>query len=231
MIGHKTITWTLQNCLHTPDVPINLVSVGALQEHHMSIVFSFQKMTIFFLPDHPHLSALSFDAHITHWLSFLNLDFILPPVVLVAFHLFPAASNSPDLWHHCFGHLGHEAFKNIINGTYATGIVKPSIPYPLTSRCIPCLIGKFPQAPYLNNAKHATNIGDLVHINTCGPFPTLTPRKEAYFTIFFDDALNYGVTTLLSNINGVFPAWKKVEATWELTSGNRIKAVHLDGAK
>jgi hypothetical protein len=30
--GH-TILWTLKNCLHAPMVPINLISVGALQEH------------------------------------------------------------------------------------------------------------------------------------------------------------------------------------------------------
>ena len=70
-----------------------------------------------------------------------------------------------------------------------------------------------------------------MHIDTCGPFPTLTPRKEAFFTIFLDDASNYGVTTLLANKSDAFPAWKKVEASWELASGNHIKAVRLDGAK
>ena len=94
-----------------------------------------------------------------------------------------------------------------------------------------CLISKSPQAPYSHNAKRASKIGDLVHIDTCGPFPTLTPKKEAYFTIFLDDASNYGVTMLLSTKSGVFSAWKKVEASWELLSGNRIKTVHLDGAK
>ena len=145
--------------------------------------------------------------------------------------LFPNALISPELWHRRFGHLGHEASKNVINGSYATGVIKPPTPYPLTSRCIPCLIEKSPQTPYQNNAKRASKTGDLVHIDTCGPFPTLTPKKEAYFTIFLDDASNFGVTTLLSNKNGAFQAWKKVEASWELISGNHIKAVRLDGAK
>ena len=65
-IGDKNITWTLQDCLHAPTVPINLISVGALQEHHMSVTFSFQKTTISFPPDHPHLSGLSFNAYVTH---------------------------------------------------------------------------------------------------------------------------------------------------------------------
>src|SRR6202522_2721330 len=145
--------------------------------------------------------------------------------------LFPNAPISPELWHRRFGHLGHEASKNVINGSYATGVIKPPTPYPLTSRCNPCLIGKSPQTPYQNNAKRASKTGDLVHIDTCGPFPMLTPKKEAYFIIFLDDASNYGVTSLLTTKSGAFPAWKKTEACWELISGNRIKAVRLDGAK
>ena len=230
-INNKTIVWTLRNCLHAPTVPINLISVGALQEHHMSVTFSFQKTTISFPPSHPHLSGLSFDAHVTRRLSLLNLNFILPSTLPVALHLFPIAPNSPEVWHRRFGHLGHEASKNVLNGHYVTGITKPSIPYPLTPRCIPFLIGKSPQAPYAHNAKRSSAVGDLIHIDTCGPFPTLTPKKEAFFTIFLDDASNFGVTTLLSAKSGAFQAWKKVEASWELTSGNHIKAVRFDGAK
>jgi hypothetical protein len=230
-IGDKYINWTLRDCLHAPTVPINLISVGALQEHHMSITFSFQKTTISFPADHPQLSGLSFDAYVTRRLSLLNLEFLIPPTLPVALYLFPATVLSPDIWHRRFGHLGHDASKDVINGQYATGVVKPLVPYPLSPRCIPCLIGKSPQAPYPNNAKRATSVCDLVHIDTCGPFPTLTPKKEAYFTIFLDDKSNYGVTTLLTTKNGAFPAWKKVEASWEIISGNRVKVVRLDGAK
>ena len=230
-VGDRTIIWTLSNCLHAPTVPINLISVGALQEHHMSVVFSFNKTTITFPTNHHHLSGLSFDAHVTRRLSLLDLDFISPPTLPVALHLFSPIQISPEILHRRFGHLGHEASRNVINGNYVTGIIKPPTPYPLSSRCIPCLIGKSPQAPYANNAKQSSAVGDLIHIDICGPFPTLTPRKEAYFIIFLDDASNYGVTALLSHKNGAYQAWKKVEASWELTSGNRIKAVRLDGAK
>jgi hypothetical protein len=36
---------------------------------------------------------------------------------------------------------------------------------------------------------------------------------------------------LLSHKNDAFQAWQKVEASWELTWGNHIKAVRLDCAK
>jgi hypothetical protein len=72
-IKHRTVIWTLKNCLHALDVPINLISVGALQEHHMSVVFSFNRTTISFPENHQHLSGLSFDAHITHRLSLISV--------------------------------------------------------------------------------------------------------------------------------------------------------------
>jgi hypothetical protein len=229
-LGDKTVVWTLKNCLHAPNVPINLISVGALQEHHMSVMFSFQKTTISFPPDH-QLSGVSFNAHVTRRLSLLNLDFISPPTLPIALQLFSAAHNTPDIWHRRFGHLGHEASKSMLNGNYATGITKPSTSYPIASRCIPCLIGKSPQASFSHNAKRAASVCDLIHMDTCGPFPTLTPKKEAYFTIFLDDASNFGGTSLLATKDGAFPAYKRVEASWELTSGNKIKAVRFDGAK
>ena len=107
------------------------LGIGALQEHHMIVTFSFQKTTITFPPNHPHLSGLSFDAHVTRRLSLLNLDFILPLTSPIAFHLFPGTQNSPEIWHRRFGHLGHEASKNVLTGNYATGITKTHTPYPL----------------------------------------------------------------------------------------------------
>jgi hypothetical protein len=42
-------------------------------------------------------------------------------------------------------------------------------------KCIPCLIEKSAQTPYQNNAKQASEVCELIHIDTCGPFPTPTP--------------------------------------------------------
>jgi hypothetical protein len=68
-IQEKPVTWMLKKCLHASEVPINLISVSALQEHHMSITFSFQKTTITFLKSHPQLRGLSFYTEVIHHLS------------------------------------------------------------------------------------------------------------------------------------------------------------------
>ena len=232
IIGEQTITWTLKNCLHAPDVPINLISVGALQEHHMSINFSFEKTTIAFPSSHPKLGGLSFDAQVIHRLSLLNLNYIpaniSPPSTALA--SFPVVPHSFELWHRRFGHLGQEATRDMLTKNYATGITYRSTTHTPT-RCIPCLIGKTPQTPFAHNARRATRVCELIHIDTCGPFPTLTPRKEAYFTAFLDDASNFGSIALLTSKDKAYPAWRQIEASWTLKAGNPVQTVRLDGAK
>ena len=68
-------------------------------------------------------------------------------------------------------------------------------------------------------------------MDTCGPFPVLTPHKKSFFWAILDDKSNYGHVELLAAKSDVFPAYRKVESLWEAKSGNRVIAVQMDGAK
>ena len=109
----------------------------------------------------------------------------------------------------------------MLTKNYATGITYKPTPQ-TTSRCIPCLIGKAPQAPFAHNAKQVSKVCELIHIDTCRPFPTLTSQKEAYFTAFLDDTSNFGSIALLITKDGSYAAWQKIEALWTLKSGNPV---------
>ncbi|KAF8227504.1 hypothetical protein L208DRAFT_1111928, partial [Tricholoma matsutake] len=87
--------------------------------------------------------------------------------------------------HHCLGHLGWDATQAVLTKNYATGIeFKGSFHL---SHCIPCLVGKQPQSPFDHHGNHASDICDLLHMDTCGPFSTLTPQKTSYFWTILDD--------------------------------------------
>jgi hypothetical protein len=92
-------------------------------------------------------------------------------------------------------------------------------------------IGKAAQAPFSHHARRASKVCDLIHIDTCGPFLTITPQKEAYFTTFLDDALNFSSIALLVTKDEAYQAWRKTEALWTLKSGNPVWILHLNGAK
>ena len=240
--GTRTVTFTLKDCLHAPDAPINLISVGALNEKGAVLTFAPDRTSVSFPPTHHALPDFSFDAITFRRLSFLNCDFVLPPsspsVSLsppsildlpdsAYISVFPPPALTPDLWHRRFGHLGQAATRTLLTKDYATGLE-----YTGTfdhHHCIPCLIGKRPQLPYPNHSNRA-NPGELLHIDNCGPFPTLSTHKHSSFLVVLEDHSNFGHLGLLRKRNDAFVFYQETEAGIELTTGTRIRTVRMDGA-
>ena len=72
--GEHHVLFTLCGCLHAPDAPINLLSVGTLVEQGMSALFTPGGITkVSFPPTHPLLPDFSFLATVHNRLSFLKL--------------------------------------------------------------------------------------------------------------------------------------------------------------
>jgi hypothetical protein len=46
-----------------------------------------------------------------------------------------------------------------------------------------------------------------------------------------NDASNFGGIALLVTKDGAYNAWRRIEASWTLQSGNPVKTVRFDGAK
>jgi hypothetical protein len=190
--GGRSDVFVLHDCLHTPDTPIKLISVGTLAEKGVNCHF-LEDSTMISLPaTHPDLPSFSFSAVVLHRLSFLNCDFVLPPVSLstpfpdpisplvdlsdtALAAVFPQVSLTPELWHRHFGHLGLAATCAALTNDYASGI--EFVGSFSSDHCIPCLFGKRPQQPFAHNGHRASSPAGLLHIDTCGPFPTLTPQN------------------------------------------------------
>ena len=209
--GGRSAVFVLKDCLHAPDAPINLISVGAMTEKGATFTFAPGITTISFPTSLSSYPNFTFNATLLHRLSFFDCDFVLPttPNVNVVndpdtalLASFPAIPLTPDLWHRRFGHLGRAATHAALTKNYVTGVS-----YEGTfdkSHCIPCLIGKQPQRPFLHNGRRATTIGELLHVDICGPFPTLTAQKHTSFITILDDCSNFGHVGLLRKRNDTF---------------------------
>jgi len=186
-------TVCLHDCLHAPDVPINLLSVGAMQEKQLMLVFGPGEITTIHLPrSMAGRAGLTIKVTFLHHLSFLQCDFLLPPsapdlpVVSAAYPALSLSDYTPnvffphipadlDLWHRCVGHLGMEAMKALLTKPYATGITYDG---DLTlHHCILCLIDKHSQQPFSHHRHRATKTCELIHMDACGPFPVETPFR------------------------------------------------------
>ena len=141
----QQIFFMLQNCLYAPDAPVNLISVGALNEQGLVVMFNpGTLMELSLPPDDPDLPGFIFHATVIHRLSLLHYDFVLPdedllkPMVFSVLS-FPNVVPSPSLWHCHFGHLGEDATWAALTQDYIWGAVFK--PHRLGSFCTWICVG------------------------------------------------------------------------------------------
>ena len=231
--GDRHILITLRGCLYAPDAPINLLSVGALVDRGMSALFTPGGVTrVSFPSDHPTFPDFSFSATVHHRLSFLNLHFVTPkasvsPTALSAL-TFPRVTLNSTLWHGRFGHIGMDATRAALTKDYVTGVTFEG-PF-VRDHCVACIIGKSPQHSYSHNGDQASRIGELLHMDLCGPYPVQAPGGELHFFNILDDYSNFGFTFGLRKKNDVFPHYLTTESFIERSNGVLVAAVRLDGA-
>jgi len=243
-IGGQLHTICLWNCLHALDVSINLLSVGAMTEQDFKVYFE-KPGTFVHLPlTFSSATHLTFMATVINHLSFLQCDFVLPPVTAPSLPLapspilplpdvpatsFPHVAVTLELWHHRLGHLGMDTTRDMLTKGYADGIDYSGVF--CHTHCIPCIIGKHPQHSYDHPGNHATSPCKLLHIDVCGPFPMLSSQKTDSFVIILDDHSNWSMTGLLSKKSQVFDHYVAIEAHLELKIGQLVCKVCCDGAR
>ena len=238
--GDRHVIFTLRGCLYAPSAPINLLSVGAITERGMSCLFSPGGITKVSYPkSHPTLPDFSFSATVVNRLSFLHLNFLSPQLPLVPTAMparfipstpaysFPRVKLDSMLWHRRFGHIGLEATKAALTKDYVKGIQFEG-PF-ISDHCIPCLVGKSPQRSYTFQGNRATKLGELLHMDLCGPFPVQAPHGEKYFFNILDDKSNWGFTYGLRLKSDAFSYFLKTEAFLERSSAATVLSVRCGG--
>jgi hypothetical protein len=96
--------------------------------------------------------------------------------------------------------------------------------------CIACIVGKSPQCPYSHNGNRALQVGELLHIDICGPYSVQTPDGKHYFYVILDDKSNFGFNHLLRLKSDVFLCYHPTEAFIHRSFGRLIITIPVDGA-
>ena len=125
--GDQRIILILCNCLHAPNAPLNLLSVGAMQEKHMCIHFNEDHMVIHFPSNHPVSSGHTINAVVFCHLSFLQCEFLQAELPVsdgseFTFPTFTKVELTTELWHHRLGHIGVNAMCGVLTKNYVEGI-------------------------------------------------------------------------------------------------------------
>ena len=90
-------------------------------------------------------------------------------------------------------------------------------------------MGKSPQKSYPYHGNRALLVGDLLHMDLCGPFPVQAPRGEKYFFNILDDRSNWGFTFGLRLKSDAFSHYRAKEAFLERSQNVVVKTIHCGG--
>ena len=150
-----------------------------------------------------------------------------PAPVSVASPSFPRVKLDSMLWHRWFGHIGMDTTYSALMKDYVMGIqLDGSF---IRNHCISCIVGKSPQKSYPYHGNHAAAIGELLHMDLCGPYPVQAPRGKTYFFNILDDRLNWGFTFGLQLKSDTFSHYMATKAFLECSKDFVIKNVHCGG--
>ncbi|PPR06006.1 hypothetical protein CVT24_004716 [Panaeolus cyanescens] len=234
--GDTPVLIVLKDCLHAPDVPMNLLSVNSLADE-LGLRFEFAPfVTSIHLPS-PSTASLSIRRH--GRLSMLGCRYVAPSSPspsAIALPAFPLIQDAPltfvkprvdsSLWHRRLGHLGQEATRAVLNHKYVEGLeyegrFKEEV-------CVPCLVGKGVQRPFDHNGRRATRVGQLLHMDICGQYAVKTPQGYAYFIIILDDKTNFGFVGLLRTRDTAVVFYKVVQPYLSRVGGGPVETVRFD---
>ena len=87
-------------------------------------------------------------------------------------------------WHQRLGHLNYSSVKALSH--LADGIRISKSPHD-QELCIACLEGKFRQTYRKQPSNRAAKKLELIHSDSCGPFPVLSITGSKYFILYIDD--------------------------------------------
>ena len=90
--------------------------------------------------------------------------------------------------------------------------------------CIDCIKVKKTNIKKVG-AKRSSSVLELIHTNTCGPFPTTSWNDQQYFISFIDDYSRYGYLYLIYEKSQSLDVFKSYKAEVENQLGKKIKAI------
>ena len=130
--------------------------------------------------------------------------------------------NSSSLWHKRLGHI----FKRRIERLVLDGILD-SLDFADFEICTNCIKGKQTNTRRFG-ANKATDVLELIHIDICGPFPTVSWNGKQYFITFIEDFSRYGYLYLIHEKSQSLEVFKSFKVEVENQLNKRIKKVRSD---
>jgi transposase InsO family protein len=201
---------------YLPGLGNNLLSVGQLQQKHLTIVFKDNLCKMF----HDG-KGLILTTEMTQ-----NRMYIVKATVLLPSFMQLTRKDQSKLWHQRYAHLSTKGLKFLIKKHMVRGLpeLKDN-----EEKCTDCLLGKQQRSniPKEANWRSSEKL-ELVHSDICGPITPHSNGGNRYFVTFTDDYSRKTWSYLLKEKSSVFDVFKRFKSLVEKESSCSIKSLRSD---
>ncbi|KAJ4721123.1 Retrovirus-related Pol polyprotein from transposon TNT 1-94 [Melia azedarach] len=202
----------LKNVKHIPDIRLNLISAGKLDDEGFSSNFSSGQWK---------LSKGSMT--VARGKKYSSLYFMQAKIADNSINTVKN-KDTIELWHRRLGHMSEKGLIVLAKKNLLSGMKNESL-----NKCIHCLAGKQTRATFKTSPpSRKSGILELVHSDVCGPMKTKTLGGAFYFVTFIDDHSRKLWVYTLKTKDQVLDVFKQFQASVERQTGKKLKCIRTD---
>lgn len=221
LVEGKWLSGVLTEVLYVPELSQNLISVGALTDHGYEAKFTHGGMTVY-RGDKVVAVGSRRDRRLYKMMCRVAIK------EKIQANSADTGAQTIDVWHERFGHANYHTLQEAIKHDSLIGFkVKGGLES--ASDCRACHMGKQARKTIHPSAKRASDCGELVYFDICGPMSVEGPRGEKWLAVFVDDCSGFLMVIPLKKKSGICKAMETVliEA---LVTKHPVQAVQSDNA-
>ena len=223
---HLLVQGVLKGVLFVPQLGANLFSIGAATRGGAEVFFSGETVSLT-KSGRTEIQG----QRVGDTLYYLNIKALDVPLVNAIHQASAATSDGKDgqlsTWHHRLAHLNTKTILDMSRQGAAFGIGHLHDDLS-SSLCDGCVMGKMHRSPFKTGRNRATEVGQLIHSDVCGPMQVPTPGGSRYFVVFKDDFSRWCVVRLLKQKSQVADCFQEFVAMLKRETGKDVKTLRSD---
>ncbi|TXG69536.1 hypothetical protein EZV62_004471 [Acer yangbiense] len=202
----------LKNVRHVPDMRLNLISAGVLDDEGYKNEFysgkwKLSKRSLVLARGKKESTLYSTQAKV----SGRDVNTL-------------SNNSSIELWHKRLGHMSEKGLQTLARREVLIEVKGTSL-----KGCVDCLAGKQHRVSFQKNSTHRKpNILDIVHSDVCGPMPTKSHGGARFFVTFIDDHSRKVWAYALKTKDQVLDMLKEFHVTVERETRKTLKCIRSD---
>lgn len=212
--GDGWTNWKLCDVWYVPRISRNLLSVSAITNRGYSCLYEKQWASI--LED----GKRRVTGTKVNGVYRMPIKAVLPSSVC---EVNLSESTQLQVWHE---RLGHQSKRHVIKFLNYEGIDCDQD----NEFCVGCVLGKQHRATYKSRPERATEVGELISTDVCGPMQVPSLGGKRYYVLFKDDFSKYRHVYFIKEKSEV-PEKAKHFIEFAKTNGHVIKTILSDGGK